>query len=317
MAHHTTHRGAGYQPLPPPLRSPSLAPPLVMGRYRYLTPLSGTFLQAGKDVVLKTVLGVCLHLPIIFPPQPPLVICPPPPPPTHTHTLQWRWCKLNMLLGQCHVPRCFSCFDLLVMKVFEHLVLRFIKATTDHQLDLHQLAYWTNRAIVDAVYVAFGLRCILQHLAHEPWCCFWISVQLSAWSSHGSWLAYWSTWVSYWFTWVSHWSTWVSCGSVIHMGAILIHMGVVLIHMDVALIRVSVVLSTWVLYWSTWVSYWSTWLWKGIWACGFSTSSKPGHSQWELKSRIQNEVTLNIGYPQGCVLSHLLFSLFINPRMFS
>ena len=152
-----------------------------MGHYRYLhlTPLSGTFLQAGKDVVNQ-----CLEFASTSQSYSPLSrrwSSAPLPPPTHTSVaLMFTGLLINMLLGQCHVPRCFSCFDLLVMKVFEHLVLRFIKATTDHQLDLHQFAYWTNRFIVDAVYIAFGLRCILQHLAHELWCCFWISVQLSA-----------------------------------------------------------------------------------------------------------------------------------------
>ena len=49
-----------------------------------------------------------------------------------------------------------------VMKVFERLVLRSLKAATDHQLDPHQLAYRANRSVDDAV--ALALHHILQHL---------------------------------------------------------------------------------------------------------------------------------------------------------
>ena len=49
-----------------------------------------------------------------------------------------------------------------VMKVFEHLVLRSLKAATDHQLDPHQFAYRANRSADDAV--ALALHRFLQHL---------------------------------------------------------------------------------------------------------------------------------------------------------
>ena len=49
-----------------------------------------------------------------------------------------------------------------VMKVFEHLVLRSLKAATDHQLDPHQFAYRANRSADDAV--ALVLHRIQQHL---------------------------------------------------------------------------------------------------------------------------------------------------------
>ena len=49
-----------------------------------------------------------------------------------------------------------------VMNVFERLVLRSLKAATDHQLDPHQFAYRANRSVDDAV--ALALHHILQHL---------------------------------------------------------------------------------------------------------------------------------------------------------
>ena len=48
------------------------------------------------------------------------------------------------------------------MKVFECLVLRSLKAATDHQLHLHQFAYQANRSTDDAVVLA--LHHILRHL---------------------------------------------------------------------------------------------------------------------------------------------------------
>ena len=49
-----------------------------------------------------------------------------------------------------------------VMKVFERLVLRSLKAATDHQLDPHQFAYRANKSVDDAVVLA--LHHILQYL---------------------------------------------------------------------------------------------------------------------------------------------------------
>ena len=73
----------------------------------------------------------------------------------------------NKSLEQCHVPRCFKTSTIVpvpkkpsiaslndyrpvaltsvVMKVFERLVLRSLKAASDHQLDPHQFAYWIRR----------------------------------------------------------------------------------------------------------------------------------------------------------------------------
>ena len=90
----------------------------------------------------------------------------------------------NKSLEQCHVPRCFKTSTIVpvpkkpsiarlndyqpvaltsvVMKVFERLVLRSLKAATDHQLDPHQFAYRANRSVDDAV--ALALHRILQHL---------------------------------------------------------------------------------------------------------------------------------------------------------
>ena len=90
----------------------------------------------------------------------------------------------NKSLEQCHVPRCFKISTIVpvpkkpsiaslndyrpvaltsvVMKVFERLVLRSLKAATDHQLDPHQFAYRANRSVDDAV--ALALHQILQHL---------------------------------------------------------------------------------------------------------------------------------------------------------
>ena len=92
--------------------------------------------------------------------------------------------QFNKSLEQCHVPRCFKTSTIVpvpkkpsiailndyrpvaltsvFMKVFEHLVLRSLKAATDHQLDPHQFAYRANRSVDDAV--ALALHHILQHL---------------------------------------------------------------------------------------------------------------------------------------------------------
>ena len=86
---------------------------------------------------------------------------------------------------QCHVPRCFKTSTIVlipkkpsiaslddyrpvaptsvVMKVFERLVLRSLKAATDHQLDPHQFAYGPTDPSNDAV--TFALHHIqMQHL---------------------------------------------------------------------------------------------------------------------------------------------------------
>ena len=90
----------------------------------------------------------------------------------------------NKSLEQCHVPQCFKtsttapvpkkpsiaslndyrpvALTSVVMKVFDRLVLRSLKAATDHQLDPHQFAYQANRSVDDAV--ALALHHILQHL---------------------------------------------------------------------------------------------------------------------------------------------------------
>ena len=90
----------------------------------------------------------------------------------------------NKSLEQFHVPRCFKTSTIVpvpkkpstarlndyqpvaltsvVMKVFERLVLRSLKAATDHQLDPHHFAYRANRSVDDAV--ALALHHILQHL---------------------------------------------------------------------------------------------------------------------------------------------------------
>ena len=135
MAHRTTHTHTQGCWLSSTTSTPPVSFPGASSRHGSLPlpPPHTAFwhLPPSREGCCKPVLGVCLHLPIIFPPPPP-----------HTHTsvaLMFTGLLINMLLGQCHVPRCFSCFDLLVMEVFKHLVLRFIKATADHQLDLHQM----------------------------------------------------------------------------------------------------------------------------------------------------------------------------------
>ena len=48
------------------------------------------------------------------------------------------------------------------MKVFEHIMLRYLKSSTVGQLDHHQFAYQTNRSAGDAV--ALGLHYVMNHL---------------------------------------------------------------------------------------------------------------------------------------------------------
>ncbi len=43
---------------------------------------------------------------------------------------------------------------------------------------------------------------------------------------------------------------------------------------------------------------------------GFKISSPPDHKWWKSASFISNSITLNVGAPQGCVLSPLLYSLY-------
>ena len=48
------------------------------------------------------------------------------------------------------------------MKVFEHIMLRYLKSSTAGLLDPHQFAYQTNRSVDDAV--ALGLHYVMNHL---------------------------------------------------------------------------------------------------------------------------------------------------------
>jgi len=50
----------------------------------------------------------------------------------------------------------------IAMKVFERLVLRYLKIDTDSLLDPHQFAYRANRSVEDAV--CLGLHHVLKHL---------------------------------------------------------------------------------------------------------------------------------------------------------
>ena len=90
----------------------------------------------------------------------------------------------NTSLEKCHVPRCFKTSTIIpipkkskvsslndyrpvaltsvIMKVFERLVLKFLKACTLDKLDSMQFAYRANRSVDDAV--SLGLHHVLQHL---------------------------------------------------------------------------------------------------------------------------------------------------------
>ena len=48
------------------------------------------------------------------------------------------------------------------MKVFEHIMLRYLKSSTAGLLDPHQFAYQTNISVDDAV--ALGLHYVMKHL---------------------------------------------------------------------------------------------------------------------------------------------------------
>ena len=91
---------------------------------------------------------------------------------------------INTSIEKCQVPKCFktSCIvpipkknkvlslndyrpvalTSVIMKVFERLVLKFLKAGTLDKLDPMQFAYRANRSVDDAV--SLGLHNVLQHL---------------------------------------------------------------------------------------------------------------------------------------------------------
>ena len=90
----------------------------------------------------------------------------------------------NSSLQQCIVPACFKTSVIIpipkkakvstmndyrpvaltsvAMKVFEHIMLRYLKSSTAGLLDPHQFAYQTNRSVDDAV--ALGLHYVMNHL---------------------------------------------------------------------------------------------------------------------------------------------------------
>ena len=90
----------------------------------------------------------------------------------------------NSSLQQCIVPMCFKtsviipipkkakvssmndyrpvAFISVAMKVFEHIMLLYLKFSTAGLLDPHQFAYQTNRSVDDAV--ALGLHYVMNHL---------------------------------------------------------------------------------------------------------------------------------------------------------
>ncbi|KAI0224792.1 hypothetical protein LSAT2_024205 [Lamellibrachia satsuma] len=90
----------------------------------------------------------------------------------------------NSSLQQCIVPTCFKTSVIIpipkkakvstmndyrpvaltsvAMKVFEHIMLRYLKSSTAGLLDPHQFAYQTNRYVDDAV--ALGLHYVMNHL---------------------------------------------------------------------------------------------------------------------------------------------------------
>ena len=91
---------------------------------------------------------------------------------------------LRRHLQQCSIPVCFKTSTIIsiskkskiywmnnyhpvaltsvAMKVFEHIVLKYLKTATDGLLDPHQFAYLANRSADDTV--ALGLPHILKHL---------------------------------------------------------------------------------------------------------------------------------------------------------
>ena len=97
------------------------------------------------------------------------------------------FCEIyNHSLSQCKVPTCFKSFTIIpvppqtkvsslndyrpvsftltsiALKVFERLVLRYLKTATDSLLDPHQFSSRANRSVEDAV--CLGLHHILKHL---------------------------------------------------------------------------------------------------------------------------------------------------------
>ena len=108
----------------------------------------------------------------------------------------------NSSLHQCRVPVCFKtsttmpipiksmiarmndyrplALTSVVMKVFERIVLKYLKMVTNCLLDPHQFAYQTNRSVDDTV--ALGLHHILKHL-ERPGSCLLTSAQHSTPSS--------------------------------------------------------------------------------------------------------------------------------------
>ena len=102
----------------------------------------------------------------------------------------------NSSLHQCRVPVCFKASTIIhipkkskifrmsdycpvaltsvAMKVFERIVLKYLKTATNGLLYPHQFVYQANRSVDDAV--ALDLNNILKHLdAQEPMpgCCSW------------------------------------------------------------------------------------------------------------------------------------------------
>ena len=55
------------------------------------------------------------------------------------------------------------------MKVFEHIMLRYLKSSMAGLLDPHQYAYQTNRSADDAV--ALGLHYVMKHLQTTEYLC--------------------------------------------------------------------------------------------------------------------------------------------------
>ncbi len=181
----------------------------------------------------------------------------------------------NKSLEQCHVPRCFKTSTIVpvpkkpsiaslndyrpvaltsvVMKVFERLVLRSLKAATDHQLDPHQFAYRANRSVDDAV--ALALHHILQHLESSGTYARVLFVDFSS-----------------------------AFNTIIPRKLFnkLIHMGV-----ERSLC---------------------------VWILDF-LQDRP--QSVRIGKQTSKEITLNVGAPQGCVLSPLLFSLFTNDSVSS
>ena len=103
----------------------------------------------------------------------------------NTEQLAPIFCEIyNHSLSQCKVPTCFKpptiipvpkepkvpslndcrpvALTSIAMKVFERLVLRYLKTATDSLLDPHQFAYRANRSVEDAA--CLGLHHVLKHL---------------------------------------------------------------------------------------------------------------------------------------------------------